>query len=235
MRIERYTLAMAAIIAVCYCICPIDDSISLMAIYDNCNGDMWIEPTNWGSDANKCDWKGVTCNSEEHVVGLDLSFMNVGPTWPTDLECLPLLRSLNLSNNPIFSSVPDMLGNLSGLKTLDLSHMGLVGEVPASLCSAEFLREIDLSGNYLTSVPSCLLSMPFLQTLDLSCNMLAEDYSGMLGLEQGVACIIGGFATSYNISCNPAKSGAETCECGRIPQGVCPSEVETECGVGLLE
>ena len=70
---------------------------------------------------------------------------------PASLNTLSKLRSLNLRNNSLSGTIPD-LGSLDSLTHLRLHRNALSGSIPASLGGLEKLQELYLHGNALTGM-----------------------------------------------------------------------------------
>ena len=86
---------------------PAYEKEALLAIYEAAGGSDWTVNSGWDSD-DITTWYGVTI-SDGTVTGI------------------------NLSNNNLTGSLPDVFDKLPGLKTLNLSSNSLTGELPQSL------------------------------------------------------------------------------------------------------
>ena len=84
---------------------------------------------------------------------------------------LKLVRTIDLSSNGLWGSIPTQISNLSGLQSLNLSFNHLTGSIPDKTGNMESLESLDLSRNHLSGeIPQSMSSLTFLNHLDLSYN-----------------------------------------------------------------
>ncbi|KAF7825514.1 receptor-like protein 12 [Senna tora] len=104
-----------------------------------------------------CKWRGVTCDDEGHVAGLDLSGEGIygGLDNSSALFSLIYLQNLNLGINDFNSPIPPAIKNLKNLTSLDLSDAQFVGHIPIEISHLTRLVTLDLSSlfYYGDSVP----------------------------------------------------------------------------------
>ena len=81
------------------------------------------------------------------VVSIDLSNNNFSGEFPEEITKLYGLMFLNLSRNLINGSIPQDIMRLQELSSLDLSCNNLYGTIPSSMSSLTFLSYLDLSNN----------------------------------------------------------------------------------------
>ena len=107
-------------------------------------------------------------NSLTALQVLDLSANDLtGSIPPPQVGDLPALTHLDLSANNLTGPIPDDLTSLTMLLYLNLSNNALSGSIP----DLPALNHLDLSANALSgSVPDISMELPFLQFLDLSHN-----------------------------------------------------------------
>ncbi|KAG5550633.1 hypothetical protein RHGRI_015545 [Rhododendron griersonianum] len=109
--------------------------------------------TNWTQTLDCCQWKGVTCDQNGRVTGLDLSSESIssGIDHSSALFSLSSLETLNLTYNSLNSSpIPSSIGDLANLRHLNLSNSGFSGQIPTGLSLLTRLVTLDLSThNYL--------------------------------------------------------------------------------------
>ncbi|XP_020884841.1 receptor like protein 30-like [Arabidopsis lyrata subsp. lyrata] len=103
---------------------------------------------------------------------LDLSSNNFYGSIP---PCLATLKSplsdLNLRNNSLNGSLPEMFMNAKKLRSLDVSHNRLVGKLPTSLKSCSSLQVLNVGNNKINDTfPLWLDSLQNLRVLVLSSN-----------------------------------------------------------------
>ncbi|KAJ9679440.1 hypothetical protein PVL29_021389 [Vitis rotundifolia] len=84
---------------------------------------------------------------------------------------LKLVRTIDLSSNGLWGSIPPEISNLSRLQSLNLSFNHLVGSIPDKMGSLEALESLDLSRNHLSGeIPQSMKNLTFLNHLGLSYN-----------------------------------------------------------------
>ncbi|KAM3196755.1 hypothetical protein ACQJBY_072451 [Aegilops geniculata] len=158
-----------------------DDRSVLLVFKAGVSGDPKGALAGWGSP-DVCNWTGVACDAEHHVVKLILSEQELSGEVSFALGDLSHLRTLNLSGNHFTGSVPPELGNLSYLKFLDVSMNTLTGTVPPELGNLSCLKFLNMSLNTLTgTVPPELGNLSRLKFLDVSSNTLTGTVPPELG------------------------------------------------------
>ncbi|KOM46442.1 hypothetical protein LR48_Vigan07g014600 [Vigna angularis] len=129
------------------------------------------------------------------LLELDLSSMGL-TEFPKLSRKIPVLETLQLSDNKLNGKVPNWLHEMDSLRYvylarnflttpvhqfsrnyqlnyLDVSFNLLTGGISSSICNASTLQVLDLSSNKLTgNIPQCLGSLPFLSVLSLESNRL---------------------------------------------------------------
>ncbi|XP_020235704.1 receptor-like protein 7 [Cajanus cajan] len=121
----------------------------------------------WNSSIACCEWRwrGVACDEEGHVIGLDLSgeSINGGFDNSSNLFSLQNLQILNLADNKFSSEIPSRFNNLKNLTYLNLSNAGFMGQIPIEISSLTRLVTLDIS-----SLDSYLYGQPLkLENFDL--------------------------------------------------------------------
>jgi len=173
--------------------CHIDDWTALKALYENTNGDSWIDNTGWEivkpetptELCNLADLFGIYVNESGRVECIDLDgredcVYELGPLGnnltgiiPIEIGNISNLKTLNLENNQLSSSIPIEFGRLKNLRELFLSDNLLNGNIPAELGDLDSLGYILLGDNQLTdSIPAELGKLHNLQYLHLNNNNL---------------------------------------------------------------
>lgn len=107
---------------------------------------------------------------EEDVQGfaLDLSLRGLETIKVVELALLPLVTTLDLSNNKIII-IPEEFGTLTHLVRLDLSY-NLIQSLPESIGSLTSLRHLDLFSNKLKRLPWSFGHLDELVWLDIGNN-----------------------------------------------------------------
>ncbi|XP_073283135.1 leucine-rich repeat protein 2-like isoform X2 [Primulina huaijiensis] len=122
---------------------------------------------------NPCTWFHVTCDSNSHVIRLDLGNSNISGSLGSELGELKHLQYLELYKNNIGGQIPDELGNLEKLISLDLYGNKFEGKIPKSLSKLKSLRFLRVNDNKLTgSIPRELTNLSKLKLFDVSNNDL---------------------------------------------------------------
>ncbi|XP_043713090.1 leucine-rich repeat protein 2-like [Telopea speciosissima] len=122
---------------------------------------------------NPCTWFHVTCDSNNHVIRLDLGNSNISGTLGPELGDLQHLQYLELYMNNIEGKIPKELGNLKNLISMDLYNNKFEGEIPKSFAKLKSLRFLRFNNNRLTgSIPRELTTLSNLKVFDVSNNDL---------------------------------------------------------------
>ncbi|KAA8545789.1 hypothetical protein F0562_020760 [Nyssa sinensis] len=122
---------------------------------------------------NPCTWFHITCDSNSHVIRLDLGNSNISGSLGPELGDLKHLQYLELYRNNIGGKIPTELGNLENLISMDLYDNRFEGKIPKSFAKLKSLRFLRLNNNKLTgSIPRELTSLSDLKVFDVSNNNL---------------------------------------------------------------
>lgn len=162
----------------------VNDSLSLVALYNATNGPGWTDNTNWLVPGQAVEtWHGVVTNPATGCVQqLNLQENNLGGSLPDALTDLLELDTLNLYRNHIGGSLPVEIGKLENLVELNLDSNLLVGQIPASLGNCLKLTKLALFNNDLSGpLPGTLANLAELRILGLHKNELSGSIPGWLG------------------------------------------------------
>jgi len=155
---------------------------ALLAFYDSTNGEDWTEDTGWLLTDTPCSWKGVHCNAESQVDGLDLTSNHLTGTLPPAINDLVHLVILQLGHNQITGVIPPGLGNLSNLTYFAIPENLLSGTIPPELGNLVKLDTLYLIGNQLSGlIPPELGNLTNLTFLSLGFNQLTGSIPVELG------------------------------------------------------
>ncbi|GMN62350.1 hypothetical protein TIFTF001_031418 [Ficus carica] len=89
---------------------------------------------------------------------------------------LPLLTSLDLSQNNLSGDIPEQLTSLQGLMSLNLSRNHLRGRIPVKIGDMSRIQSLDLSINQLSErIPPSMSRLNFLSHLNVSYNNLTGE------------------------------------------------------------
>ncbi|XP_057512809.1 receptor-like protein 7 [Actinidia eriantha] len=157
----------------------LNDQKSLLLQLNNSlifNSAISVKLVNWTQATDCCDWKGVNCDQEGHVIGLDLNSEGItGGINQSSLFSLLFLESLNLANNSFqLEQIPPSFHNLTSLRYLNLSFAGFSGQIPIELSLLTRLAVLDLSTWQFSGIPSLQLENPNLLTLLRNFSKLTE-------------------------------------------------------------
>ena len=149
------------------------DRDALVEFYHATGGSNWRNTDNWLSNSPLGQWYGVTTDSSDRVIELELSFNGLIGQLPAQLGNLSSLTRLDLSGNQLSGEIPAELGNLSHLEDLNLWSNQLSGDIPARLGNLSGLTHLDLSDNQLSGqIPFELGNLSNLDWLLLAGNQL---------------------------------------------------------------
>ncbi|GFZ12254.1 leucine-rich repeat (LRR) family protein [Actinidia rufa] len=122
---------------------------------------------------NPCTWFHITCDSNNHVIRLDLGNSNISGSLGPELGELKKLQYLELYNNQIRGKIPKELGNLKNLISMDLYGNRFEGKIPKSFAKLKSITFLRLNNNKLTgSIPRELTTLSNLKVFDVSNNDL---------------------------------------------------------------
>lgn len=150
----------------------------LIDLYNSAGGNSWFNNDGWSNsisanNCNICDWYGITCDKDDNIVELDLSFNNLVGTVPSSLELVNTLRKVDLFSNTLSGTMPDVWENMSQLSYLDLSANNFTGLIPRSLLNLSLIETLYLENNNLQdTLPKELGLLPSIDVLWLKNNAL---------------------------------------------------------------
>ena len=158
------------------------DRATLTALYNSAGGASWTKNDNWGSPTEPLDqWFGVKVDGNGNVTELALPGNNLSGTLPAELGSLTSLNALDLSENRLSGTLPD-LSTLTILTSLNLGDNQLSGTIPDWLGSLTALQDLSLRDNRLTGpIPEELGDLVALQNLYLDDNQLSGTIPDWLG------------------------------------------------------
>ncbi|KAK1441284.1 hypothetical protein QVD17_07130 [Tagetes erecta] len=126
------------------------------------------------NQVNPCTWSKVSCDANNNVFSVSMSFMGFTGTLSPRIRVLSKLTILSLQGNQITGGIPEDYGNLTSLTMLDLESNRLTGQIPSSLGNLKNLQFLILSQNNLEGpIPDSLSSLPNLTSILLGYNNLS--------------------------------------------------------------
>ncbi len=180
------------------------DSLALVALYNNTNGSGWTYSTHWLTATPVSAWYGISV-TENRVSSIFLANNHLTGYIPPEIGNLTSLTVLSLYNNHLrgaiprqignltkltalalnhnyLRSIPSEIGNLINLPSLALDHNRLIGTIPPEIGNLTKLSSLNLRGNQLSgSIPSQIGNLINLHFLYLQGNQL----TGSIPLEIG--------------------------------------------------
>ncbi|KAA0065064.1 receptor-like protein kinase HSL1 [Cucumis melo var. makuwa] len=118
-----------------------------------------------------CNFTGIRCNDQGHVVEIDISGQSLSGSFPEDVcSYLPKLRVLRLAGTGFYGRFPSGITNCSLIEELNLSSLYLNGTIP-DLSQMKQLRVLDLSYNSFTGdFPMSVFDLVNLEVLNFNEN-----------------------------------------------------------------
>jgi hypothetical protein len=168
----------------------------------------WLNGTNegWLSAEDPCGgggdggggWRGVKCDGNGHVVGLDLSHHGIRGFLDGAVGGLPMLEELKLTGhrpatyvgcaeqNLGRSELPMTLWqNCTALRVLSVEYVCLAGALPPAVGRLLRLEDLSLHGNYFNgTIPAEVGQLTALQTLKLGRNPLSGAFPDVSALRE---------------------------------------------------
>lgn len=149
-------------------VCPGDPNFTqryvLALLYFYTSGDNWIRCTRnetsqclderFLSDSHECNWGGITCDSQNRVIKLNLDENNMSGSIPQELRYLEHLYELDFDSNGLVGHFPSWVGSMKYLENLDIDRNILSGPIPEELYSSTTLRFVDMDRNILSGTIS---------------------------------------------------------------------------------
>nr|XP_029146939.1 receptor-like protein 7 [Arachis hypogaea] len=192
MKIQEFLSFLVISICVVTDLCVEDDEQSLLLQLKNSltfNSESSSKLKVWNQSVACCNWSGVTCNDEGHVIGLDLSGESItgGFNNLSSLFDLQHLQSLHLENNNFGSMIPSTFNKLKNLNYLNLSYAGFVGQIPIEISQLTRLVTLDISSRAdLTGEEELKLEKPNLGMLVRNLSRIRKLYlDGVTMTSQG--------------------------------------------------
>lgn len=147
---------------------------ALATLYFTTEGPLWDYSNHWLSEANHCDWEGVSCDGQRNndVTALDLEKYNLWGSVPSDIRLLtemidlwldsnslngtfplelladrwPLLEFLPVGVNQL-TGLPDNVGKWTSPEEIFVDRNSLNGTLPVTIGSWQILKEFVVWGS----------------------------------------------------------------------------------------
>ncbi|XP_042482449.1 LRR receptor-like serine/threonine-protein kinase FEI 1 isoform X3 [Macadamia integrifolia] len=153
------------------------DGYTLLEIKDALNDSRGFL-NNWrASDANPCNWTGISCHfRDQRVRSIDLPYMQLKGIIPPGIGRLKRLQRLAFHQNSLHGVIPTEITQCTDIRALYLRANYLQGNIPPELGNLSHLTILDLSSNSLRgSIPSSIGSLRRLNFLNLSTNFFSGE------------------------------------------------------------
>ncbi|XP_058090915.1 receptor protein kinase CLAVATA1 [Magnolia sinica] len=168
-----------------------------------------------------CSFTGVTCDSDSHVIALNISFIPLFVNFPTEISLLPNLINLTLSCDNLTGSLPSDLSNLTSLRVFNISNNNFSGIFPSNLPQAleildaynnnfsgplpvvgivhlKKVRHLHLGGNFFYGqIPASYSDLQTLEYLGLNGNALSGRVPPTLSRLSNLRELYIGYFNSY--------------------------------------
>lgn len=158
---------------------------SLLSLKSHITSDPHNKLTNnWTIGTSVCNWFGVSCNSHNRVVEVNISNMELGGTIPPQIGNLSFLISLDMSENSFSGPIPSSIFTMPSLEILFLRNNSLSSGLPIDMCKRGLrkLKKIRVSYNKLYGeIPTSLDHCSQLEYISL----LSNNFSGPVPREIG--------------------------------------------------
>jgi len=217
--------------------CQQPDVPYLIDFYNNTNGANWTNSTGWvdGANGTNCDpcgitcddpWYGITCDMGGNITEINLDNNGLTGSIPNVLHNLSSLTDLYFSYNSIGGTIPADLGTIPGLVNLKINHNNLSGDIPSNLISSSTFSVLDLQNNNLTgSIPASFGNSTSVMGLGLRNNNLCGCYDSSLS---SLCSSLGMYSTDLWVSDGNNFDAPWEDFCS-------PNGSSGECGTGVID
>ncbi|KAL7465661.1 hypothetical protein ACHAXS_005978, partial [Conticribra weissflogii] len=153
-------------------------------IFASTGGELWRNNDDWlDEEVDYCTWRGISCDDDGNLVGIDLSNNNLTGVFPArHITKLNTLQSLILANNSLSGSIDyNLFYKTRQLSHIDLSMNQLSGAT--DILVSPVAKYVNLSHNNFSSIHHAKKFHPALSDLeivDLSHNRINQHASFLL-------------------------------------------------------
>ncbi|XP_034920291.1 uncharacterized protein [Populus alba] len=125
--------------------------------------------------SSPCKWLGITCDNSRSVVNFSLPHFGLrGTLHSFNFSSFPNLRTLILSKNSLYGTIPSHISNLTKITYLDLCDNHFTGNIPLEIGLLTSLNFLCFCENNLTGlIPTSIGTLKHLSVLYLWGNKLS--------------------------------------------------------------
>lgn len=151
-------------------ILPAQDSLAVVELYRNTNGDNWVNNEKWLSENPINEWFGITVE-DTSIIAIELPLNHLNGELPKEIGNLSELRILNLAQNSLSGLISETISKLIKLEDLNLSQNDLTGNILIEISKLQNLRTVDISKNkFFGEIPKTVANLRKLEIFDISDN-----------------------------------------------------------------
>ena len=178
----------------------INERNSLIAIYNALDGANWTNT--WDLNADISTWYGITLNSANRVVGIDLSRNNLSGELPDETWDFLMLEILNLTNNRFLAGT--LSANIkysTNLKKIDIVNTELSGNFPSEIFAITPLEILKIGDDFTGSLVGIenLINLKEISINESLFDILPEGFWLIPGLEKILIVTPASNLIAYNI------------------------------------
>jgi Leucine-rich repeat (LRR) protein len=173
----------------------------LVLLYYQTNGNAWKNHYKFLSGRDHCEWtetitnpagtfiKGIECNDEGYVIGIDLSNNNLisvqhPRSIPAEIIHLLSLEKLHLHHNDLGGQIPN-IQSMNKIKSIGLMDTGLRGVIPDWFGDMVQLTTLALSRNdFYSTIPDSFKNLVNLRILGLDGMGLEGSIDSLKGMNK---------------------------------------------------
>ena len=153
------------------------------------NPSQWKNNEGWMTYLPECDWFGISCNEDEEIVKISITYDRLSGSIPTEISFLKRLEELDLESNKIRGTVPSEVGLLTDLTSVSMHKNEVQGTLPTEIGNLSNLQDMQFSANFLNgTIPTEIGNMQKLERIEFVSNI--ENF-GMNQLSGSIPTSIG--------------------------------------------
>ena len=171
---------------------PAAERQALVNLYTSTNGAGWAVSSGWnGAPGTECAWHGITCDAaKQHVTEIDLYNNHLSGSLPNIFGSLAQLKVFDGSLNQLSGSLPS-LATLTNLVAFYAYSNQLTGSIP-SFAGLTNLKYFFVHSNHLTGPIPTLSAVPDLTFFYVDSNQLTGTVPSLATLTKLKGILIDG-------------------------------------------